>query len=210
MIKAKLNHFLIIPLNSKEGILMYLIRSIILLAILTLFVACTMVQFPGQKAAKTEQTQLQTRQFQTREYDTNDTKLIMKAVVNVLQDEGFIIKNAVVDLGLISATKEIDLSKENSASSDDGAWAEIFRAFFKSNKGHQTMEEKSYRKFELIEASLNVSQFGKQSKVRANFQAKIIDNKGNPIEVFDVDDPRFYQDFFAKVDKGIFIQKQGF
>ena len=50
---------------------------------------------------------------------------------------------------------------------------------------------------------------GSRSKVRANFQAKVIDGNGNTLEVSVVEDGKFYQDFFAKVDKGVFIQKQG-
>ncbi len=56
------------------------------------------------------QTQLQTREFQTRSYETNDMKMVMKALLNVLQDDGYIVKNANVDLGLLTATKEIDIS----------------------------------------------------------------------------------------------------
>lgn len=46
--------------------------------------------------------------------------------------------------------------------------------------------------------------------MRANFQVKVLDNLGNPKEVYQVEDAKFYQDFFVKVDKGVFIQKQGF
>src|SRR5690349_12138102 len=53
-------------------------------------------------------TQLQTREFQTRAYETTDTKMVMKALLNVLQDEGFIVKNANENLGLIVATKETE------------------------------------------------------------------------------------------------------
>ena len=58
--------------------------------------------------------------------------------------------------------------------------------------------------------SVNVTEMGRRSKVRANFQARVLDNVGNPVEVYVIQDPKFYQDFFSKVDKGIFIQKQGF
>jgi hypothetical protein len=44
--------------------------------------------------------QLAVREFQTRTYDTTDTPMVMKAVLNALQDEGFIIKNANDTLGL--------------------------------------------------------------------------------------------------------------
>ena len=60
-----------------------------------------------------------------------------------------------------------------------------------------------------VEVSVNVTEYGSRSRVRANFLAKILDNKGDPAEVYTIDDPKFYQDFFSKVDKGVFLQKQG-
>ncbi len=44
-----------------------------------------------------QKTQLQIREFQTRSYETNDVKMVMKAMLNILQDDGFIVKNAVLD-----------------------------------------------------------------------------------------------------------------
>ena len=60
-------------------------------------------------------TQLQVREYQSREFDTDDTKLVMKSMMNVLQDEGFIIKNAVADLGLLSAEKSYDVENTGKA-----------------------------------------------------------------------------------------------
>jgi len=179
----------------------YLIFIFIILFSLT---GCTIVSTP--KKTEGEQTQLQVRQFQTREFDTNDIKLVMKALVNVLQDDDFIIKNAVVDLGLISASKEIDLTASRTSKSD--FWEEFFKAIFIDSKSRRS-DPTIYNKLKIVEATINVSEYGRRTKVRANFQAKILDNRGNPVEVFTVDDEKFYRDFFAKVDKGIFLQKQG-
>ena len=60
--------------------------------------------------AKPPKTQLETRELQTRTFDTKDEKLVMKAMLNVLQDDGYVVKNAVTDLGLITATHESDLA----------------------------------------------------------------------------------------------------
>lgn len=173
-------------------------------------VGCTVVG--RQQQPPPPQTQLQTRQPQTREYDTNDVKLVMKAVLNTLQDDGFTIKNAVVDLGLISATKEIDLGRTSrgSTSGNDDFWASLFRAAAGVDRKPQPQQEIRYEKLKQIEATLNISEFGKRTRVRASFQAKILDDKGNPMEIYPVDDLKFYQDFFMKVDKGIFIEKQKF
>lgn len=172
---------------------------------------CTIVNYPNRNAAQ-QQTQLQSRQYQQREFDTNDVKLIMKAVLNTLQDDGFIVKNAVVDLGLLSATKEISL-KSNAQSTSDDFWTAIFRDAISGRRGastNRTTEPVRYQNLKQIEATINVSEFGKQTRVRASFQARILDNEGNVMESYPIEDMKFYQDFFVKVDKGVFIQKQKF
>lgn len=116
----------------------------------------------------------------------------MKAVLNVLQDDGYIVKNASVDLGLLSATKEVSVV-------DNG---EAFWMTFLAGQNAR------YKKNSIIEATANVSEFGKDSRVRVNFQMKVMDNAGNVMDVRQIDDGKFYEDFFAKVDKGIFIQKE--
>ncbi len=181
---------------------------VVVMGLIAIVSSCMVVERQGQNAPK-QQTQLETREFQTRVFDTNDTKLIMKALLNVLQDDGFIVKNAVTDLGLLSASKEIDIQKQNGKEND--FWGAFFTSLANSgNKNNRNNTEQTYNKLKIVEVSVNISDFGLKSKVRANFQAKILDNKGNTVEVKTVDDPKFYQDFFMKVDKGIFIQKQGF
>ena len=139
-----------------------------------------------------EKTQLQIREFQTRTYDVQDPLMVMKAVANVLQDEGFIIKDAEVDLGIISATKEVDV---------ESGWDAFFSALAYGTQAR-------WKKNLIIDSTTNVSDFGEQVKVRVNFQAKALNNKGEVMEVQQIEDEQFYQDFFSKVDKGIFIQKE--
>ena len=175
-----------------------------LIGIVSMISACPIVN--TYQAPDAPKTQLQTRQVQTREFDTNNVKLIMKAVINVLQDDGFIVKNAQLDLGLLTAQKEIDLSQSRGNSND--FWSEFFKGIDRNRSRNST--DLTYSKIKIVESSVNISEFGKQTKVRANFQVKVLDNLGNPKEVYQVEDAKFYQDFFVKVDKGVFIQKQGF
>lgn len=174
--------------------------------------SCTIVN--RAPTPKPPQTQLQTREYQTREFDTNDVKLVMKAMLNVLQDDGFVVKNAVPDLGLLTATKEIQLSGSGSAGSQsDQFWSDVFASLISgSNERSNNRDSRPvrYNKFKIVEVSVNVSEIGRRTKVRANFQAKVLDNEGNPVDVYVIQDQKFYQDFFAKVDKGIFLQKSGF
>ncbi len=187
-------------------------KTLLPLLLVVLSVGCTIISRP--KLPPVPQSQLQTRQSQTREYDTNDVKLVMKAALNTLQDDGFTIKNAVFELGLISAAKEIDLGgagRKTSADNDD-FWSSLFRAAAGRGQTQQSPQRDfRYEKFKQIEATLNVSEFGnRQTRVRASFQAKVLDDRGNPMEVYSIDDLKFYQDFFMKIDKGVFIEKQKF
>lgn len=154
--------------------------------ILSLFlVGCATMEATPQK------TQLQIREFQTRTYETTDTKMLMKAMLNVLQDDSFIVKNAVLDLGLLSAEKSIDVESK-------------FQAFL----GAMAEGDARWKKASVIECTANVSEYGKQSRIRVNFQAKIFDNKGAIVEIKQIEDELYYQDFFSKVDKGVFIQRE--
>lgn len=137
-------------------------------------------------------TQLEIREFQTRTFPVNDMKLVMKSMLNVLQDENFVVKNVALDLGFLTATKEVDLEGPSSR-----IWAQL------SSTRHVR-----WRKNEIIEATCNVTEFGKEMRVRVNFQSKILDNAGAVMLIKQITDEQFYQDFFSKISKGIFIQEQ--
>lgn len=145
---------------------------------------------------KQEKTQLQIREFQTRSYDTADFKMVMKAVMNALQDQDFIIKQAELELGFITAQKELDVESAG-------------EVFFSSLLAALGGGKASYRKNSITEASANISEYGDQIRVRVNFQYKLIDNKGAVIKIEQVEDEKFYQEFFSKVDKSIFLGKEG-
>ena len=50
-------------------------------------------------------TQLEIRQIQTREYETLDKQMTMRSVIATLQDLGFTIDQAHLDLGTVTATR---------------------------------------------------------------------------------------------------------
>ncbi len=155
-----------------------------------------------------ELTQLQIRELETRQFDTQDTKMVMKTMLNVLQDEGFVIKNAVSDLGLISAEKNIDIADPAPEMEDlffndpNSYWAKQQNYYWaKQKKSH-------WAKQETIEVSANVSEYGTSTRVRINFSKKTLDNFGRPMKSASIRDPKYYQEFFEKVSKGIFIQEE--
>lgn len=144
--------------------------------------------------ARPVRSQLEIRQMQSRSYDApaGGIKKIMKAVINVLQDDGYIIKNADKELGFITASKETDIKDQ---------WEAFFAQFADGASAR-------YRTNSVLESSVNISEFGREIRVRAVFQIKILDNFGATVTVKQVDQPTFYQDFFIKVDKGVFLERQ--
>ena len=128
--------------------------------LLALFVLCLALPVNAKKTRSqdiiTPMTQLEKRQFQTRTYDSTDKALVMKAMLNVLQDEGFIVNNANSLLGFISANKEfstndktIDFEREFGTKKQMGATVAV------------------------VEATANVSEYGKAFKVRINIKRKL-------------------------------------
>jgi hypothetical protein len=155
--------------------------------------------------------------------------MVMKAVMHALQDSSFIIQQADVDLGLLTAQKEVDLIESSEGFSWGKALAigaivvviavgvaivilgkgdrdnsNVFNIGGSSTERH----EPRFKKSAITEVSANISEFGDQTRVRLNFRLKILDNQGGTAEVKQIDDPKFYQNFFSTVDKAVFLAKE--
>jgi len=137
-------------------------------------------------------TQLQIRNLQTKTYDTSNNKMVMKSVLNTLQDLGFSVTNADADLGLIEAKRDKDVEDKTQA---------FFATLFAGAQAR-------YKKEEKVVATVNVSPFGKRTKIRASFSDKVLNNNGDVMSVHDITDAKTYQKFFQEVQKGLFLQEQ--
>lgn len=141
----------------------------------------------------TQQTQLQMREYQTRIYETGDTKLIMKALLNNFQDRGYAVKNAVMDLGLIAAEKQVFIENPG----------EVFAATFWCGGAAR------WKVNWVNEATANVSLIGtSSSNIRVNMVGKIMDNRGVPMYINNDVGKEVYRDFFVTLDKSLFIQSE--
>jgi hypothetical protein len=199
--------------------------SILLPLILFIVTACAV------EPTTPEKTPLEIRELQTRSYDTKDTKMVLKAVMNALQDDNFIIQQANMDLGLLSAQKEVEFKEENGEFSWGTALAigavaiavgaAIILSNGKSSNSnssshssgggadiHVGKNESTFKNTAITEASANISEFGEKTRVRINFQVKVLDNHGGTAEVKQIQDGKFYQTFFSKVDKAVFLAQE--
>lgn len=172
-----------------------MLKRIILITFVLFLALPTPARKRQQEEIITPMTQLEKRQFQTRTYDSTDKALVMKAMLNVLQDEGFIVYNANPLLGFIYGVKDfdtsdpnIDISKEFGLSKARLNWNGV--------------------KVATVETTANVTEYGKSMRVRINFKRKLLNIYGNAQFIDDINDEIYYQDFFSKVDKAIFLQKQ--
>lgn len=84
------------------------------------------------------------------------------------------------------------------------------RTFQTINKGEEFWYgvKYGYDVATIIEGNISVDNFGKQTKVRANFIQKVVNTKGGITSVKQIEDPKLYQDFFAQAQKSIFIEKE--
>lgn len=60
---------------------------------------------PSQHVLGTDQSQVMLRNIQSRAFDTTDQKLMMRSVINTLQDLDFLILDANADLGTVTGQK---------------------------------------------------------------------------------------------------------
>ncbi|MEO0144316.1 MAG: hypothetical protein ABIL49_00150 [candidate division WOR-3 bacterium] len=178
---------------------------------------------------QTPKSQLEIREFQTRYFEVNDKNILTKAIVNTLLDEGYIIKNANTELGIITGEKGGDVKEKVKEDSQTNPWGLLIVGALiiitlgiillvskdKDNSGGNnnsgsgsSSSEQTYEKTKIIETTISISEFSNGYKVRAVFQRKILDNKGNIVRVEQIQDANFYQEFFSKLDKSIFLQKE--
>jgi len=160
--------------------------SLLLVAFVSLFLVSS-CETPEVNLSQNLST-FQIREYQTRTYDTTDIKMVMKAMVNALQDEGFVIKVLNTDMGLITAERTFQTINEGE------------KFWYGAQSGYDVAT--------IVEGNISVANFGKQTKVRVNFIQKVVNNKGGITKVKQIEDPKLYQDFFAQAQKSIFIEKE--
>lgn len=148
-------------------------------------------------------TALQIRALQSRTYENQDAKTTLKTLLNVLQDEGYLVDYGNTELGLLHGTREVDeLALQRFGEAPVALGHSDYQTTFPVPYGPTVNIVR-------LEATANVSDFSNQVKVRVNFQQKVANNLQGTVVAMPVTDPKYYQEFFAKLERGLFIQKQG-
>jgi hypothetical protein len=167
---------------------------------------------------------LEIRNIQTHYFDTPDTFLVMKAVINTLQDNGFIIQNIEPELGYIRAKKEVRLkrTKKSRVTLYSTCVAlDTFSMVFGNVLATYDLYVNSMRLSNelalhpvIFDSNVDIERVGKRVKVRFSVIEKELENadgyttvKSAPRKVVRHYEPELYQEFFKQLDKNIFIEK---
>ncbi|HEX9190132.1 MAG TPA: hypothetical protein VGB87_23850 [Vicinamibacteria bacterium] len=163
--------------------------------------ACASV--PDSAAVRGPAAPLERRQAQSRSFDTADSRLVLKAALNVLQDQGFVIRHADAELGLVTAVMEWR-SRQPRRGLKVLKWVAAVPTY-----GASLLLPSGKTEFSAIEANVNVTREAERTRVRVSLVARVTDKDGEVKSVAPVDDPVAYQGFLAGLDRAVFLEKEG-
>lgn len=176
------------------------------------------------KSCKVAKTTMEIREMQTRYYNTTDIQKVMKAVINTLQDNGFVIQDGEMELGYIRARKDFRAKRTDKGRVTlytfefiyygvcTGLSFGIDAPFLVIPVMHMKNELALHPV--IIDSNVTFEKVGKRTKVRINLIEKILENadrytmiKSSPRKVIRHYDSELYQEFFTQVDKNLFLEK---
>jgi hypothetical protein len=176
-------------------------RHAVVVALALLPGACATVREPA--VGRLPRSPLELRQAQTRTFDAADTRLVLKAAVNVLQDEGYVIRVADADLGVVTAVTEWQSRKRN------GGLRVLKWAAALPTYGASLLVPTGRDEFSAVEANVNVTSEEGGTRVRISLVARVTDRGGAVRSVTPVEDVLAYQALLARLDRAVYLQREG-
>lgn len=140
---------------------------------------------------------LELRQMQQKEYSSITEEEALIAASNVLQDIGYIIKDSEPNLGWILADKDRDATDSGQL-----AGAIAMAILFGADVPVDSKQK--------IKASIITRKRDKNKmSIRVSFQRVVWDTRNRISRQETIKDKEIYKDFFNKLDKSIFLTKEG-
>ena len=163
--------------------------------ILTFFFLMSSCSIPGLTGPEVKSIK-EIRKMQTEYLNGQDSKMVMKATLNTLQDDDFMITYTDLDVGIVTAEKS-----ENAESIMDVVITNYLNALFaglwsRTPKGMKT-----------IHVNVNISEIGKKIKVRTTFIVKMYDKQGNLIKQNSITKPEVFNAFYKRLEAS-FVNQQ--
>jgi hypothetical protein len=143
------------------------------------------------------------RQAQSRTFEAVDARLVLKAALNVLQDEGYTIREVSSELGLVTGVMEWRSRQANQALKVL-KWIAAPMTY-----GASLLIPSGKTEFSTVEASMNVTQEAGRTRVRVGLVSRVTDKDRSMLSVTPIDDPVAYQGLLALLDKAVYLQKEG-
>ena len=176
-------------------------RHAIPVALALLLGACASV--PDSAGVRVPQSPLEMRQAQSRTFETADTRLVLKAALNVLQDQGFVIRHADAELGIVTAVMEWR-SRTPNRGLRVLKWVTVVPTY-----GASLLIPSGRTEVSAIEANVNVTPEAAKTRVRISLVSRVTGKNGEVLRVSPVDDPLAYQRLLAGLDKAVFLEHEG-
>lgn len=142
------------------------------------------------------------RALQTRSYEATSSKAVMHALLDTMQDEGFRISRTEPELGLIVAEKE--------HVSQPGTAKKVLRGYLivATYGAAALLPWQGFRR-SVLEATAQVSEAEGGVKVRVGLQLRVLDKDGRVVRAQTIEDGAAYQALFARLDKSLYLRKEG-
>lgn len=170
------------------------IRRLSLLLLLAPAAGCASAGASPRAVAST----IERRALQTRSYEAAPGPLV-QALLSTFQDEGFRIVRTEPELGLVVA--------ENASVSTPGLGKRLLSGYLKLATYGLFRGDGTRRS--VIEAQAVVSRLGASANVRIALELRTLDRNGQLQERRAIDDGSIYQALFARLDKSLFLQREG-
>lgn len=170
---------------------MRIYRVIMMTVLLSLLAACSSTIKPPSLAL---------REYQTRTYENKTDKDIFHAVLNTLQDDGFVIDVADIQSGLIKGNVSGTKLNGREALQKTAYTAMTMGVYLLFTDGN--MDD-----VETLSATITISPYGKSMKVRTSFVYKRDNPSGETIEHKQIVEHDVYQKFFASIEQSIFYDE---
>ena len=197
-------------------------KKIISIFLIILFCSFNLEVFAAKKLP--EKTTMELRSIQTYLFDTPNEMLVAKAVINTLQDNGFIIQDVEPELGYIRAKKEVKLKRTDkgrvSLYCAEFAYYGILTGLSFGINAPFLIIPTMHMKNELalhtviFDSNVNIEKLGRKTKVRFTVIEKVLENgdgyttvKSSPRKVVRHYEPEIYKEFFNQINKNLFIEK---
>lgn len=140
------------------------------------------------------------REYQTRTYEQKSNKEIFHAVLNTLQDDGFVIDVADIESGLVKGNVSGTKMNARETLQKTAFTVLTYGVFLLFTDGN-------IDDLETVSATITISPYGESMKVRTSFVYRRDNPDGETVEHKQITDQEVYQKFFSSIEKSIFYDE---